>query len=536
MYVTCAYDLVDFRKDALPPLTPQLESVKLKSPIEQHMLGHGGLFRQQNVEKRRVYSVREWAELSSKEDRRAPSVDDIGLQHARRAAPPPPPKSRAKKGERTKADATKAASAGPVSIPAVCDVDNTPSSANVPVPTSPKSPPADGDAKVSEHPTDVPSLPTPERLKEEEEENTDEDEKRDDKPQPTTKPKRKWQTREMRDAHLAERAAADAVFMRSFNPHTDWLPPNTRPEDYTPEFCKDLERRYWRNCGFGAPAMYGADMEGSHSSEPFFASSVSQVSLSTGSLFTDKTKAWNVARLPSLLSRLLPSSSNGLPGVNTPYLYFGMWRATFAWHVEDMDLFSINYIHFGAGKFWYAVPQARASALEQTMRGEPWENSALSHLFIDLSLTGHFPEPSRCPQFLRHKSYLASPMMLAKTSCRPNTLVQHAGEFVITFPRGYHAGFNLGFNCAESVNFALESWIELGRKAQACNCVNYRFVDYRLSVSDIPMSMLSIASASTSTSFSVIGNLKWKRQRSPNQRPRLRLGNASQTKTRHRAR
>lgn len=75
-----------------------------------------------------------------------------------------------------------------------------------------------------------------------------------------------------------------------------------------------------------------------------------------------------MAHLPSALSRLLPSSK-GLPGVNTPYLYFGMWRATFAWHVEDMDLFSINYIHFGAPKFWYAMPQARAGALEQTMKG-----------------------------------------------------------------------------------------------------------------------------------------------------------------------
>ncbi|KAH9986867.1 JmjC domain, hydroxylase-domain-containing protein [Russula vinacea] len=420
--------------DSLPPLNPQLANVKLRNPIEQHMLGHGGLFRQQNVEKRRVFSVREWAELCSKEDRRAPSVDDVGLHYARRAAPPPPPKTRAK---RAKPDVTKAAAAGPVSTPVIDNGD---------VPTSPKSSINDEDLKASsspvnvstcdpllEQPTNVSSLPTPERLKEEEEENTDDDDGREDKPQ-TAKPKRKWQTREMREAHLAERAAADAAFLTSFNPRVDWLPPNTTSEDYTPEFCKDLERRYWRNCGFGSPAMYGADLE--------------------GSLFTDKTKSWNVAHLPSLLSRLLPSSSNGLPGVNTPYLYFGMWRATFAWHVEDMDLFSINYIHFGAGKFWYAVPQARASALEQTMRG-------------------HFPEPSRCPQFLRHKSYLASPMMLAKTSCRPNTLVQNAGEFVITFPRGYHAGFNLGFNCAESVNFALDSWIDVGRKAQACNCVNY---------------------------------------------------------------
>ena len=88
-----------------------------------------------------------------------------------------------------------------------------------------------------------------------------------------------------------------------------------------------------------------------------------------GSLFTDATTTWNVAHLPSTLSRLLPSSDQGLPGVNTPYLYFGMWRATFAWHVEDMDLFSINYIHFGAPKFWYAIPQGRAAAMEQTMRG-----------------------------------------------------------------------------------------------------------------------------------------------------------------------
>ena len=90
-------------------------------------------------------------------------------------------------------------------------------------------------------------------------------------------------------------------------------------------------------------------------------------------------------------------------------------------------------------------------------------------------LAGLFPGADKnCSQFLRHKSYLASPTLLSKSSCRPNYLVQQAGEFVITFPRGYHAGFNLGFNCAESVNFALESWIELGKRARACQCVNFR--------------------------------------------------------------
>ena len=33
-----------------------------------------------------------------------------------------------------------------------------------------------------------------------------------------------------------------------------------------------------------------------------------------------------------------------------------------------------------------------------------------------------------------------------------------------------HFGFNLGFNCAESTNFALPSWIQMGKKAQPCEC------------------------------------------------------------------
>lgn len=143
-----------------------------------------------------------------------------------------------------------------------------------------------------------------------------------------------------------------------------------------------------------------------------------------------------------------------LPGVNTPYLYFGMWKATFAWHVEDMDLYSINYLHFGAPKQWYCIRPENSSRFERIAQG----------IFSS--------DYKNCPQFLRHKTYLLSPTKLAADGVPVNRLVQHEGEFVLTFPFAYHSGYNLGFNCAESINFALDDWIPIGQKAESCRCIN----------------------------------------------------------------
>lgn len=199
-------------------------------------------------------------------------------------------------------------------------------------------------------------------------------------------------------------------------------------DQYTPERCQELEKSYWKSLTFNNP-MYGADLP--------------------GSLFDDSTKDWNVAHLDNILNRLGVT----LPGVNSAYLYLGMWKATFSWHVEDMDLYSINYIHFGAPKQWYSVSQDDNQKFEKVMK--------------DI-----FPNDARhCSQFMRHKTFGASPARLAQHDLHVNKLVHYEKEFVITFPYGYHSGYNLGYNCAESVNFATEEWLEYGKVAQKCNCV-----------------------------------------------------------------
>jgi len=175
--------------------------------------------------------------------------------------------------------------------------------------------------------------------------------------------------------------------------------------------------------------LYGADME--------------------GTLFDEDVESWNLRNLHTVLEII----DKKIPGINQPYLYFGMWKAMFSWHTEDMDLYSINYLHYGASKTWYATPPQHGKQLEKIA----------SEYFPNLN--------GQCENFLRHKTTLISPYILSEEHKIPIfSTTQNQGEFIITFPYAYHSGFNHGFNCAESVNFGHETWFEYGRKAVLCSC------------------------------------------------------------------
>lgn len=65
---------------------------------------------------------------------------------------------------------------------------------------------------------------------------------------------------------------------------------------------------------------------------------------------------------------------------------------------------------------------------------------------------------------------LMHPKWLKDNGIPYDKVTQESGHIMITFPYGYHCGFNHGFNCAESTNFAIERWVEYGKHASACHC------------------------------------------------------------------
>ncbi|CAJ0947731.1 unnamed protein product, partial [Mesorhabditis belari] len=192
----------------------------------------------------------------------------------------------------------------------------------------------------------------------------------------------------------------------------------------------ELESLYWRSICKGEP-IYGADTE--------------------GSIYEKGVHEWNMAQLGTILDDT-KNSGVDIKGVTSVYLYFGMWKTTFPWHAEDMDLYSINYLHFGEPKYWYAISSESANRFERLMQQT-------------------FPDESQhCRSFLRHKNFIVSPTILRSHNIPYGTMIQRPNEFIITFPHGYHMGFNSGYNCAESTNFASDRWIDYGKNAHICRC------------------------------------------------------------------
>ncbi|XP_050375731.1 lysine-specific demethylase JMJ13 isoform X2 [Argentina anserina] len=203
-----------------------------------------------------------------------------------------------------------------------------------------------------------------------------------------------------------------------------------------------LEKEFWKEIGSGKTDSvdYACDVDGSaFSSSP------------NDPLGSSKWNLKNLSRLPKSILRLL---ENAIPGVTDPMLYIGMIFSMFAWHVEDHYLYSINYHHCGASKTWYGIPGHAALQFENVVKEHVYTHDIVSSDGED----GAF-------DVLLGKTTLFPPSILLQHNVPVYKAVQKPGEFVVTFPRAYHAGFSHGFNCGEAVNFAIGDWFPLGAVA-----------------------------------------------------------------------
>ncbi|KAH6800440.1 Transcription factor jumonji family protein / zinc finger family protein [Perilla frutescens var. hirtella] len=209
----------------------------------------------------------------------------------------------------------------------------------------------------------------------------------------------------------------------------------------------DIEGEYWRIIEQPTDEVevyYGADLETGMLGSGFPKDSSLLADAKIGQYVAS---GWNLNSLPRLPGSVLSFEECNISGVVVPWLYIGMCFSSFCWHVEDHHLYSLNYLHWGDPKMWYGVPGNRATSLEDAMRKH------LPDLFEEQ------------PDLLNALVTQLSPSVLKSEGVPVYRVVQNSGEFVLTFPRAYHAGFNCGFNCAEAVNVAPVDWLQHGQSA-----------------------------------------------------------------------
>lgn len=202
----------------------------------------------------------------------------------------------------------------------------------------------------------------------------------------------------------------------------------------------EIEREYWRLVHSPQEAVeveYGADIHSTtHGS--------ALPTLETHPENPYSKDSWNLNNLPITSGSLLRYIKSDISGMTVPWIYVGMMFSTFCWHNEDHFTYSVNYQHWGETKTWYGVPGADAEKFEEAMR----------RVAPDLFETS--------PDLLFQLVTMMSPERLREQGVRVYAADQRPNEFVVTFPKAYHSGFNHGFNLNEAVNFALPDWIDTG--------------------------------------------------------------------------
>ncbi|MCP9265616.1 Lysine-specific demethylase rbr-2 [Dirofilaria immitis] len=213
--------------------------------------------------------------------------------------------------------------------------------------------------------------------------------------------------------------------------------------------CEEVEQEYWKDVidlENTVVVKYGADLAVSKVGSGF-----PMNGYDFGGKMDPKEREhyanhpWNLNNLPVLKDSVLSHMETGISGMMVPWVYVGMCLSAFCWHTEDHWTYSVNYLHWGERKIWYGVSGDEGEKFDRVMM------ELVPYLF------------ERQPDVLHHMTTTMNPKILINKGIHVYTVHQEPGEFVITFPRSYHAGYNEGLNFAEAVNFAPADWLRKGR-------------------------------------------------------------------------
>jgi hypothetical protein len=163
--------------------------------------------------------------------------------------------------------------------------------------------------------------------------------------------------------------------------------------------------------------------------------------------FLKENKQWNLSTLytqkDSLFQFLEKDKSSHISGLTVPWIYFGKLFATFCWHVEDLYMYSINYMYKGSPKVWYSISHNQKPKLDAYI-----EKKKLQLKIND-------------PDILHKLILLVDAKELSQNNIKVHRTIQYPGEIIFTLPKAYHAGFSTGFNCAEAVNLAVNFFLNI---------------------------------------------------------------------------
>lgn len=199
----------------------------------------------------------------------------------------------------------------------------------------------------------------------------------------------------------------------------------------------NIEKQFW-SIVYGderVKTYYGADVH--NDTKNYISGFENQPSESIRSSFL------NLMNLPNDKHTLLPLLTS-ITGISLPWCYFGSKFSVFGIHLEDHFTYSVNYQFSGHPKIWYCIKISDSDKFHEYIK-------------------------QKYPDFLKRQKDILHQLTMTispydvdlheKIGIKFFKACQKPYEYIITFPKCWHFGFNLGFNHNEAVNFILPNWI-----------------------------------------------------------------------------